>query len=151
MASERALAQRAPSAPADAIGRTTTANRCSSSDRAVCKLARPASSTTVVLRCAPPLPVLLPAASLYASLTLSRTRLQAIKAYRDEGMQTVLINPNIATVQTAEGLADRVYFLPGARSSRPHPVPLARCSLPAPPDCASSALRLALAQSRTTS
>jgi hypothetical protein len=91
---------------------------------------------------------LLPAASPDASLSLSlylslsRTRLQAIKAYRDEGMQTVLINPNIATVQTAEGLADRVYFLPGARSLRPHLCsagPLARCphrlTVRAPPPC----------------
>ena len=38
--------------------------------------------------------------------------LQAIKALREEGIQTVLINPNIATVQTSKGLADKVYFLP---------------------------------------
>lgn len=37
---------------------------------------------------------------------------QAIKAYREEGLTTVLINPNIATVQTSPGLADKVYFLP---------------------------------------
>ena len=37
---------------------------------------------------------------------------QALKAMREEGVQTVLINPNIATVQTSEGVADRVYFLP---------------------------------------
>ena len=37
---------------------------------------------------------------------------QAIKALREEGVQTVLINPNIATVQTAKGLASKVYFLP---------------------------------------
>jgi carbamoyl-phosphate synthase large subunit len=37
---------------------------------------------------------------------------QALKAIREEGIQTVLINPNIATVQTSEGVADRVYFLP---------------------------------------
>merc|ERR1719192_2996715 len=37
---------------------------------------------------------------------------QAIKAMKEEGVETVLINPNIATVQTAEGLADQVYFLP---------------------------------------
>lgn len=37
---------------------------------------------------------------------------QAIKALKEEGMQTVLINPNVATVQTSKGLADRVYFLP---------------------------------------
>jgi carbamoyl-phosphate synthase large subunit len=37
---------------------------------------------------------------------------QAIKALKQEGIQTVLINPNIATIQTSEGLADRVYFLP---------------------------------------
>ena len=38
--------------------------------------------------------------------------LQAIKALQEEGVQTVLINPNIATVQTSRGLADKVYFLP---------------------------------------
>mmetsp|Transcript_8150 Transcript_8150/g.18911 ORF Transcript_8150/g.18911 Transcript_8150/m.18911 type:complete len:1493 (+) Transcript_8150:195-4673(+) len=37
---------------------------------------------------------------------------QAVKAMREEGIQTVLINPNVATVQTAKGLADKVYFLP---------------------------------------
>ncbi|PVD23792.1 hypothetical protein C0Q70_17066 [Pomacea canaliculata] len=37
---------------------------------------------------------------------------QAIKALKEEGVQTVLINPNIATVQTSQGLADKVYFLP---------------------------------------
>lgn len=37
---------------------------------------------------------------------------QALKAIREEGIQTVLINPNIATIQTSEGMADRVYFLP---------------------------------------
>ncbi|MDR0995980.1 MAG: carbamoyl-phosphate synthase (glutamine-hydrolyzing) large subunit [Tannerella sp.] len=37
---------------------------------------------------------------------------QALKALREEGMETVLINPNIATVQTSEGVADTVYFLP---------------------------------------
>lgn len=37
---------------------------------------------------------------------------QALKAFREEGIATVLINPNIATVQTDEGLADKVYFLP---------------------------------------
>jgi len=37
---------------------------------------------------------------------------QAIKALKEEGVKSVLINPNIATVQTAKGLADRVYFLP---------------------------------------
>ncbi len=37
---------------------------------------------------------------------------QAIKALREEGIETVLINPNIATIQTSEDLADRVYFLP---------------------------------------
>ena len=37
---------------------------------------------------------------------------QALKALREEGVETVLINPNIATVQTSEGVADRVYFLP---------------------------------------
>src|SRR5512147_188749 len=37
---------------------------------------------------------------------------QALKALREEGISTVLINPNIATVQTSEGIADRIYFLP---------------------------------------
>lgn len=37
---------------------------------------------------------------------------QALKALKEEGIQTVLINPNIATIQTSEGIADRVYFLP---------------------------------------
>ena len=37
---------------------------------------------------------------------------QALKAMREEGVETVLINPNIATVQTSEGVADRIYFLP---------------------------------------
>jgi carbamoyl-phosphate synthase large subunit len=37
---------------------------------------------------------------------------QALKAIREEGLETVLINPNIATVQTSEGVADKIYFLP---------------------------------------
>ena len=37
---------------------------------------------------------------------------QALKALREEGIRTVLINPNIATVQTSEGVADQIYFLP---------------------------------------
>lgn len=37
---------------------------------------------------------------------------QALKALREEGVKTVLINPNIATVQTSEGVADQIYFLP---------------------------------------
>lgn len=37
---------------------------------------------------------------------------QALKALKEEGIQTVLINPNIATVQTSEGFADKIYFLP---------------------------------------
>ncbi len=37
---------------------------------------------------------------------------QALKALREEGIFTVLINPNIATVQTSEGVADKIYFLP---------------------------------------
>ena len=37
---------------------------------------------------------------------------QALKALREEGIKTVLMNPNIATVQTSEGVADKVYFLP---------------------------------------
>lgn len=37
---------------------------------------------------------------------------QALKALREEGIKTVLINPNIATVQTSEGIADKIYYLP---------------------------------------
>ncbi len=37
---------------------------------------------------------------------------QALKALKEEGVKTVLINPNIATVQTSEGVADEIYFLP---------------------------------------
>ncbi len=37
---------------------------------------------------------------------------QALKALREEGITTILINPNIATVQTSEGVADKIYFLP---------------------------------------
>ena len=37
---------------------------------------------------------------------------QALKALKEEGIRTVLINPNIATVQTSEGVADEIYFLP---------------------------------------
>ena len=37
---------------------------------------------------------------------------QALKAYKSMGLETVLINPNIATIQTSKGLADKVYYLP---------------------------------------
>jgi len=37
---------------------------------------------------------------------------QALKALKEEGIESILINPNIATVQTSEGVANRVYFLP---------------------------------------
>src|SRR3989339_98271 len=37
---------------------------------------------------------------------------QAIKAFKEEGIKTILINPNIATIQTSRELADKVYFLP---------------------------------------
>lgn len=37
---------------------------------------------------------------------------QALKALREEGVETILVNPNIATVQTSEGIADKIYFLP---------------------------------------
>ncbi|MDE5967650.1 MAG: hypothetical protein K2G64_00965, partial [Muribaculaceae bacterium] len=37
---------------------------------------------------------------------------QALKAMKEEGITTVLINPNIATVQTSDGFADHIYFLP---------------------------------------
>ena len=37
---------------------------------------------------------------------------QALKALKEEGIHTVLVNPNIATVQTSDGIADTIYFLP---------------------------------------
>ena len=37
---------------------------------------------------------------------------QAIKALKEEGIFSVLVNPNIATIQTSKGMADKVYFLP---------------------------------------
>ena len=37
---------------------------------------------------------------------------QAIKALKEEGIFSVLVNPNIATIQTSKGLADKIYFLP---------------------------------------
>ena len=37
---------------------------------------------------------------------------QALKALKEEGISSVLVNPNIATIQTSEGIADKVYFLP---------------------------------------
>src|SRR5664279_1603582 len=37
---------------------------------------------------------------------------QAVKALKEEGIRVILVNPNIATVQTSEGFADRVYFVP---------------------------------------
>ena len=37
---------------------------------------------------------------------------QALKALKEEGVETILINPNIATIQTSEDIADRIYFLP---------------------------------------
>ena len=37
---------------------------------------------------------------------------QALKALKEEGIYTVLVNPNIATIQTSEGVADQIYFLP---------------------------------------
>ena len=37
---------------------------------------------------------------------------QSIKALKEEGVKTVLVNPNIATIQTSDYLADKVYFLP---------------------------------------
>src|SRR5437879_4458354 len=37
---------------------------------------------------------------------------QALKALKEEGISTVLVNPNIATIQTSQGMADTVYFLP---------------------------------------
>ena len=41
---------------------------------------------------------------------------QALKALKEEGISTVLLNPNIATIQTSEGVADKVYFLPDRKS-----------------------------------
>lgn len=43
---------------------------------------------------------------------------QAIKALKEEGIQTILINSNIATVQTTTGLADKIYFLPVTPGNR---------------------------------
>jgi carbamoyl-phosphate synthase large subunit len=37
---------------------------------------------------------------------------QALKALKEEGVETILINPNIATIQTSEEIADKIYFLP---------------------------------------
>ncbi len=37
---------------------------------------------------------------------------QALKALREEGIKTALVNPNIATIQTSKGMADKIYFLP---------------------------------------
>src|SRR6266853_1612128 len=37
---------------------------------------------------------------------------QALKALKEEGMETILVNPNIATIQTSKDLANKVYFLP---------------------------------------
>ena len=37
---------------------------------------------------------------------------QALKALREEGIYSVLVNPNVATIQTSEGIADKVYFQP---------------------------------------
>ena len=56
---------------------------------------------------------------------------QALKALREEGIGSVLVNPNIATIQTSEGIADQVYFLPVTpylwkKSSRKN-VPTAFC------------------------
>jgi carbamoyl-phosphate synthase/aspartate carbamoyltransferase/dihydroorotase len=53
---------------------------------------------------------------------------QALKALKEEGVQTVLVNPNIATVQTSKGIADKVYFLPitpeYVTQVKNHPVPI---------------------------
>ena len=40
---------------------------------------------------------------------------QSIKALKEEGIEVILVNPNIATVQTSKGLADKVYFVPVRR------------------------------------
>ena len=42
---------------------------------------------------------------------------QALKALKEEGVETILINPNIATVQTSSGIADKVYFHPYRQTS----------------------------------
>ena len=44
---------------------------------------------------------------------------QALKALREEGISSVLVNPNIATIQTSEGIADKVYFQPISSLSPP--------------------------------
>lgn len=56
----------------------------------------------------------LSSAVAHEAVILAHVRIcfQAIKALKEENIQTVLINPNIATVQTSKGLADKVYFLP---------------------------------------
>ena len=41
---------------------------------------------------------------------------QALKALREEGIYSVLVNPNVATIQTSEGIADKVYFKSSRRS-----------------------------------
>ena len=50
--------------------------------------------------------------AIVLSCIVSLSFLQAVKALKEEGIQSVLVNPNIATVQTSKGLADKVYFLP---------------------------------------
>ena len=37
---------------------------------------------------------------------------QCLKALKEEGIKTILVNPNIATIQTSKGMADKIYFLP---------------------------------------
>src|SRR3989344_6690753 len=37
---------------------------------------------------------------------------QCLKALKEEGIETILVNPNIATIQTSDGMADHIYFLP---------------------------------------
>ena len=44
---------------------------------------------------------------------------QALKALREEGISSVLVNPNIATIQTSEGIADKVYFQPDYQEGTP--------------------------------
>lgn len=50
--------------------------------------------------------------SIFLRLVYYYLIFKAIKAFKEENINVVLINPNIATIQTSKGLADKVYFLP---------------------------------------
>ena len=49
---------------------------------------------------------------MYCSTEFDYSGSQAIKALKEEGITTILVNPNIATIQTSEYLADQIYYLP---------------------------------------